>query len=334
MGKLNTYPLVSVVIPCRNHADELRHCLRGLECQTTAASHEIIVVDSAADPAVAEVASGASSVRLVRSRSGLLPGGARNLGARYALGHYLAFIDADCIPEPKWLEAATTALAEGHLVVGGPVLDANLRHPISIVENLLQFVNFSTNRPDGPSSYLPGCNLAVSRSTFDKLGGFHETLPAGEDIILSNAASNLWPRKVRFVNHMRVRHSGRTKIQPFLRRQEEFGYYRGRLGLLLLPTYQSLGRLGILTVPVILKRLAYIVLHASRWNPATLPRILILLPILLLGLGAWAKGFYHGCQEAGSKTNGAELPRRMADGKEELSLSDSAENGGVVKNGS
>ena len=117
--KLSTNsPLISVVVPCRGHANELKGCLRGLENQITTAPYEIIVVDSAADPAVSDVVDAFPGVRLVRSRSGLLPGSARNLGARHARGDYLAFTDADCIPEPDWLAAVITALKSGATMIG------------------------------------------------------------------------------------------------------------------------------------------------------------------------------------------------------------------------
>lgn len=291
-------PLISVVVPCRRQADELKNCLRGLQQQATPLPYEIIVVDSAADPAVANVVAAFPSIRLVRSRLGLLPGGARNLGVQYARGDYIAFTDADCIPEPGWLAAAMAALNSGATMVGGPVLDARPLHPIAVADNLLQLVDFSPYRPNGVASKLAACNLALSRVAFHELGGFPPDLLAGEDSLFSIAAATRWPAGTRFVQDMRVRHSGRGNLRAFWQHQEVFGFYRGYLGSRLRPIYQRLGRRTIFAVLISFTRLGYIVFHTGKRNPAGLLRIIILLPIVLFGLTAWAKGFRQGCRKA------------------------------------
>jgi glycosyltransferase involved in cell wall biosynthesis len=291
-------PSISVVVPCRGHANELKNCLRGLHQQTTTSPYEIIVVDSAADPAVAAVVTAFPTVRLVHSQSGLLPGGARNLGAQHARGDYIAFTDADCIPESGWLSAAIAALNTDATVVGGPVLDARPFHPLAVADNLLQFPDLSPHRPDGTASYFPGCNFAISRVAFYELGEFLTDLAAGEDVLFVSAAATRWPGDVRFVRGMRVRHIGRTHLRAFWRHQEVFGFYRGRLGLRLRPIHQRLGGRAMLAVPIACKRLGYIVFRTVQWNPVGLLRIIVLLPILLLGLVAWVKGFRRGCRMA------------------------------------
>src|SRR5688572_5665977 len=86
-------PVMSVIIPCRNHAAELSRCLSTVLAQELADAFEVIVVDSAADERVAAVVSQHVTARIVRSPDPLLPGQARNLGAAQARGIYLAFID-------------------------------------------------------------------------------------------------------------------------------------------------------------------------------------------------------------------------------------------------
>jgi glycosyltransferase involved in cell wall biosynthesis len=101
--------LVSVIVPVWNNARQLETCLHALSRQTLPRQQfEIIVVDN-----------GSTDDTLVRARS--LPDVtvisepragsyiARNSGARIARGEYLAFTDSDCVPDPKWLEAATDA---------------------------------------------------------------------------------------------------------------------------------------------------------------------------------------------------------------------------------
>lgn len=291
-------PVISVVVPCRNHAEELQRCLQGLTRQVVDHPYEIIVVDSANDPTVANVVAKFCGVRLVRSRAGLLAGGARNLGAEHATGRYLAFIDADCIPEPGWLAAAVSALDQGAQFIGGAILDAYPFHPIAVADNLLQFVDFHPNRPNGAASYFPGCNIALSQTNFQILGGFPIDVPTGQDVLFSSKAAQQWSNRICFVSEMRVRHSGRTYLREYWQHQEKFGYARGYLNIQLHPIYRRLGGLTILALPIAMKRLVYITLRTIQWNPLGLIKIIFLLPILLIGLFAWTKGFNDGCRAA------------------------------------
>jgi glycosyltransferase involved in cell wall biosynthesis len=112
-------PVVSVVIPCRNHAAALSHCLGTVMSQELDESFEVIVVDSAADERVAAVVRQHGQARIVRSTDPLLPGPARNLGARNAQGTYLAFIDADCIAMAGWLASARWSGSAWQTVASG-----------------------------------------------------------------------------------------------------------------------------------------------------------------------------------------------------------------------
>ena len=164
-------PDVSIIIPCRNHAAEVAHCLQSLHAQEFDGVVEIIVVDAGRDDAVLAAAGPYPSVRVVRSGAPLLPGQARNLGANSARGGALCFIDADCIAEPRWLAAAMSALGEGARMVGGPVLHGDPWHPIATIDNLMQFSDLAPGRPAGPAELLPSCNLGMSRADFHSLGG-------------------------------------------------------------------------------------------------------------------------------------------------------------------
>src|SRR5512137_55475 len=93
---------LSIIIPCLGQAHELSYCLQGLEKQKGALRFEVIVVDSASDPAVQAAAARFPGVQLVRSPDRLSAGAARNLGAERASAEVLGFMDADCIPEPGW----------------------------------------------------------------------------------------------------------------------------------------------------------------------------------------------------------------------------------------
>ena len=107
-------PFVSVVIPVFNDAERLRLCLSALAQQTYARSRfEIIVIDNGSDdlvPVKDLVAVYDNATLAVES----LPGSyaARNRGLELAKGEAIAFTDADCIPDPDWLERGVARLRQ------------------------------------------------------------------------------------------------------------------------------------------------------------------------------------------------------------------------------
>jgi len=290
--------VASVIVPCRDHAVELDVCLHSLERQSYEGPREIIVVDAAADPAVLAVVEAHPGVGVVREPAGLLPGAARNLGARRARGGYLAFIDADCVAERRWLEFAVAALDTGAIMVGGPVLSAPGDNAIAAADNYLQFYEYTAGRPEGPSRKFPGCNLAVDRAAFQEAGAFDENLRIGEDTALSIALSSAWPTKSRFVPEMRVRHSGRRTLRELCAHHEVFGFNRGLSGRELKPRHRRQGRSRLFLAAAVAGRATRMLLRSARWDPRRLPKVVMMMPLWLTGLVAWSHGFRRGCLAA------------------------------------
>ena len=285
---------ISVIIPCKGHAAELRSCLSGLSRMMTDVPSEVIVVDSHSDPNVLEAVRDFPGVRIIRSDLKLNAGPARNFGVKHSTGSYLAFLDADCIPADCWLKTAYDALQNGARMAGGPVLDELPGHPIAAADNLLQFADLGPDRPSGIAELLPGCNLAVRKEVFWGLNGFRDTPPI-EDSLFATAVFSCWPESCVFVPEMRVSHKGRVTLKDFWRHQERFGYARGVFGFRVMAYQQKLASRWFLVPLVILKRMIYVFSRANRWNSGLLIRNFILLPVIALGQLSWAIGFRHGC---------------------------------------
>ncbi len=284
----------TVVVPCRGHAEELPSCLQSLSLQTRR-PEAVVVVDSGSDEAVLAATRRFADVRVVRAERPLLAGAARNLGAGQARTPLLAFIDADCVADPGWLDAAAAAIRDGAALVGGPVLDLSPWHPIAAVDNLLQFVDSSPYRPAGSASHLPSCSLALRRADFDALGRFREDVPAGEDVELVAHAVGAWGARVRFAPAMRVRHAGRRSLPALWRHQQTFGFIRGRLGHMLSPRQRRACAHLALAPAVMAHRYGYIARRSARYRVLSLVRVLILSPLLAFGLLAYALGLQRGC---------------------------------------
>jgi glycosyltransferase involved in cell wall biosynthesis len=297
MTNAATTPAVSVIIPCRDHAEELDRCLQSLGEQGSANLIEIIVVDSSGNDRAATVAARQSAVQLYRSEGRLLPGQARNLGASKAQGRFLAFIDADCIAEPNWIATLQAALEAGHRAVGGAVLQGDPWNPVSVVDNLMQFVDLHPMRPSGPSDLLPSCNLAIAREDFDAVGGFPELeLPAGEDVLFCTKVRSRWTDGLYFEPAMQVQHFGRSGLREFWLHQVTFGYCRGAYALELQPGHRRLGRKWMFAPAVAAKRLSYLLSRAAG-HPPSFVRMIVLSPLLVVGIAGWCVGFRRGCME-------------------------------------
>jgi len=89
----NDLPLVSVIIPCYNHAHFLSTAIQSVQSQTYP-NIEIIVVDDGSTDETKNVAENFSNVRyLYQTNAGL--SASRNKGIKESKGQYLLFLDAD-----------------------------------------------------------------------------------------------------------------------------------------------------------------------------------------------------------------------------------------------
>jgi glycosyltransferase involved in cell wall biosynthesis len=300
--------VISVIVPCRGCADDLADLLSSLQVQAARptlgatdggspdAGFEVIVVDSGLDDDVQATAE-RFGARCLRGDTPLLPGQARNLGARHARGTGFAFIDSDAIAEPGWIAAAAESLQKGPMA-GGPVLDRLPWYTVASIDNLLQFADFGADRPPGPIRHVPSCNMAVRRDVFFTVGGFSDDMPWGEDVLLTNRLHERWPGALWFAPEMRVAHLGRGRLGTMLSHQHCFGYARGVLGLHLTERQRRWAGRAFLLPAVALKHLTYVCRRGLRYGRLPLLGMAMIMPLLLMGALAWAAGLRRGLRAA------------------------------------
>jgi GT2 family glycosyltransferase len=178
---------------------------------------------------------------------------ARNCGVKESRGDIVAFTDDDVEVDRMWLRALCVALArdQGIGVVGGMVraLELDTEPQLWFEEFYGGFTrsyqakewNLGMDQADDPLfPYSPGhfgagCNLAIRRSTFDRVGGFDLRLGPGTpsygaedlklmlDVLFSG-------EKVAYVPSALVRHSHRRTVPQF--KKQVFGYGVGFTSLL------------------------------------------------------------------------------------------------------
>jgi O-antigen biosynthesis protein len=284
---------LSVIVPCRGHAAELEVCLSSLVAQNTSLAYEVLVVYCSQEFDVDSVVKKFPSVLPVISENFLLPGEARNEGARNARGEYFAFIDADCWVDPDWVTFAYETLWSGAVLCGGAILDFQPWNLVASADNRLQFADFPKGRPYGVATYLPGPNIAVRKETFSDMEGFSSHNIA-QDVLLTMRIAERWPEKTIFNPQMVVRHFGRSGWRGFLDHQKIFGLARAEAGVQVGPTLAWFARRPYFGWVVFLRRLLYISFRVAQWNFFDIPRYMLQFPLVLAGLAYWVAGFYQG----------------------------------------
>jgi len=169
---------VSIIIPAFNEERSIGSCLDAIATLRTAdAEFEVLVIDNGSADRTVEIArnyAGCLNLRTV-VEPGVHVSVLRNTGARLATGKYLAFVDADCIVSPHWLANLIGRFRQNERGIWG----AHYQIPAS--STWIARAWYGKTGASGPTSYVPGGTLAISRSHFLMLGGFDEDIQTNED---------------------------------------------------------------------------------------------------------------------------------------------------------
>jgi glycosyltransferase involved in cell wall biosynthesis len=243
---------LTVVIPVLDQAALLDEQLRAIAAQKLSLPFDVIVADNGSrDGTAAVIARWADRDPRFRGidasrRPG--PAAARNAAVAEAVGEALAFCDADDVVAPGWLAGCVAALGAADVVAGVFDFDAlNGRPGSSPVQQYTSHFGFL---PAGL-----GANLAVRTDAFRSVGGFDETLTAGEDIDL---CWRLQLQGRRFAAAPDALVAKRERTDARSRRRQAFAY--GRHDVALYGRFRSSGMRPNLRLTV--KTYAWLVLNA------------------------------------------------------------------------
>lgn len=227
-------PSVSLIIPVRNEATRIGRCLANLQAQTLRPK-EILVVDGHSTDATVEIAS-RYGVRLLLEDYGTR-GGAVQVGIDHAEGEFVAFTDADCLPEPRWLETLASKFAPGIAGVGGRVVNEGDRFIQRSIDVALNTVLGSANSVQGRAyteprfvSSISGCNSMYRREDVRAVGGLDPSLVTTEDTELNRRLQKRG--RLLYVPDAVVHHRHGRGLRDFARRMFQYGFGRGQSLLL------------------------------------------------------------------------------------------------------
>lgn len=215
-------PLISVIIPTHNSASTIQNCIESLiSTSFSRDKFEIIIVDDGSTDETVNIAKRIGVDKIIETHQ-CFPGIARNIGVRDARGEFLAFLDSDCKIKVGWFESIIDELQKIQ-AMSGPIENGNTHSLVAWAEYFVEFGGFDYNRKQTSLRFLPGCNQAILKETFEKAGGF-PNVRASEDVIFGELLKKINVKPI-FIKNFQILHLCRTKISKVLSNTRLLGRY-------------------------------------------------------------------------------------------------------------
>jgi glycosyltransferase involved in cell wall biosynthesis len=205
---------LSIIIPAYNEEDYISQCLTSVirEKNESGGDVEIIVVNNGSRDKTKEIASSFAGVKVVdEPAKGLIS--ARQAGFRAATGDLIAYLDADSMLTPGWIDQAFKAFNNDPEMVSlsGPVKFYDMSRAFNLLTSTFYYVNYPYYlfiRFFFKKGLIQGANFILRRSALERIGGFNpEFIFWGEDTDLARRLSRVG--KVTFSPTLLVLTSGR-----------------------------------------------------------------------------------------------------------------------------
>jgi cellulose synthase/poly-beta-1,6-N-acetylglucosamine synthase-like glycosyltransferase len=186
-------PLVSIIIPARNEERQLGNCLRSIAGLDYPRDRiEVIVADGLSVDATPHIAAAHGAIVIENPKQTVSPG--RNIAYAIARGDLIAFTDADCVVDRKWLINSLKYFTDAEVgCVGGPNLtppdEGSFGRAVGFVFGRRLFSAGSVHARELPrvteARSIPGCNALYRRDALEKVMPIDETLLTCDDTFLN-----------------------------------------------------------------------------------------------------------------------------------------------------
>lgn len=222
-------PRISVIIPVKNGADKIGQCLSAVFAQSCKA-HEVILVDGHSSDGTVEEAKKFPAKIIFEDYH--TRAGACKVGIANSEGEFVAFTDADCIPDKDWLASLAKELTNGIVGAGGIIKNVGdefwVRSVNHSYSNFLGSANSVQGRLFTERRFvrsISGCNSMYRRTDILRAGGFKTELRGAEDADLNSRMSRLG--KLLYTPEAVVYHDHGRGLRKFGEQMFRYGRDRG-----------------------------------------------------------------------------------------------------------
>jgi GT2 family glycosyltransferase len=223
---------ISIIIAVKACCENLKECVSNcLELDWQ--NYEIIILPDREFPKEGVFSS--EKVRILPTGN-VTPPKKRDMGAVFAKGEIMAFLDDDAYPVKDWLSNAIDIFKQDENIacVCGPAVtpdsDSVLQKASGLVyESILVSGNhifrYTPKRRRDVSDF-PSCNLLIRKDIFQAAGGFDKPFWPGEDTFLCLNVLNLGKR-IAYDPDVLVFHHRRSLFTSHLNQIRNYGLHRG-----------------------------------------------------------------------------------------------------------
>lgn len=185
---------VSIIVPCRNEAKTIAHCLEALIGQEYPSDrYEILIVDGMSDDGtrkiLSEYALRSSLIKIIDNQEKFTPF-ALNIGIERAKGDYIVIVGGHAVPHPDHLTKSIEYLEQYKADIVGGVLQTvpaedtlvgrsiayALSHPFGVGPS---YFRIGLKEPRWVDTAIFGC---YRKDVFARFGLFNEHLVRGQDM--------------------------------------------------------------------------------------------------------------------------------------------------------
>ena len=208
---------VSVVIPIYNGEKDLPSLIKCLQLQTYAANQvEYLLVDNnSSDLSISIIQAAAESKEMtiypLKESQIQSSYAARNTGIRSANKEILAFTDADCRPQPQWLENLIQPFCDPNVgIVVGEILALPGKSLLEKYADKQEILSQKHTLAHPFCPYGQTANLAIRKQAFIEVGLFRSYLTTGGDADICWRILQETSYQFKFAEKAIVRHRHRS----------------------------------------------------------------------------------------------------------------------------
>jgi glycosyltransferase involved in cell wall biosynthesis len=220
---------ISIVIPTFNSAKVLGKCLESLTNQTVGREkYEVIVVDDGSNDGTKDVVAKYPVTYIYQQNSG--PAVARNNGVRRAEGDIILFTDADCEPQPNWVDEMIKPMNDPQVVGVKGIYKTRQKEPIARLVQIEYEHKYERMKKFKYIDFIDTYSAGYRKDIFRKYGGFDERYPKAsvEDQEFSFRLSRDGHKMV-FNPEAVVYHRHSSRLMDYLRKKYKIAYWKAFL---------------------------------------------------------------------------------------------------------